>query len=250
MQSSRTELMFWESGAVACAAAYSLGGLTPEEFIPYFFVDREHSTLNGVNLERDGYFLSPVLYQDDAFLLRVVVGELNDQEAGEWVARSSGKLNLTDDGRIMLCSAYDWFQLDDWADEIYPNLDRIKDGSMVETCGLMEVPTGLYQAVFYSYLPGDLSQVWDERLPDGTSAGSIAAKNNYARRHCGDALPECATSGESPDHYVDLILHLRPVDQATFDTLPISDTNVNFGWETRRPEICLRGIISAHTWEQ
>jgi hypothetical protein len=240
MDSDRIEFFFVESGSVVCLLARNLGGLTPEAFLKHW---GDHDS-DSVDLQRDGFFMTPVLYQDDSFIVRVVVGALTQQEESEWVARSRGRLNLVD-GELIVSSAYDWLGYHDWDKDMYPRMQQAVHGGEYSTTTYVRVPPGLYSATIYGYLPSDLCDSWtydpDQPLYDSAQE---AWKTHFERTRAGEPLPDWLTDDSTNQNYVDFVVHLIPVGEDEFASLPITDPDTNFGWEFRRPDLCPLGIVT------
>ncbi|MBZ0288871.1 MAG: hypothetical protein K8I30_14740 [Anaerolineae bacterium] len=240
MDTHRIEFMFVESGSVICLLARGLGGLTPTEFLAHW----QDADPDGVDLTRDGFFMSPELYQDDSFIVRVVLDDLTQQESTEWVARARGRLNLTD-GELIVCSAYDWYGFRHWDTNLYPRMRQAEPGSAYQTTTYIRINPGLYRATIYNYLPDDLSDSGMHDPDQDRYASPIDARIAYFQQtRPGEPLPPWLSDDGSDQFYIDFVLHLEPVDQVTFDSLPLTDPHTDFGWEFRRPDKCPLGIVA------
>lgn len=88
---------------------------------------------------REGIFLPFRLYQDDPFVIRVVVDEvLTDHEQEEWVGKLVTKLRVPDGRLAVLAGGQEYL----WGED------------MEEFSHFLDIPAGDYQAEVYTYLNG------------------------------------------------------------------------------------------------
>src|ERR1044072_1005400 len=101
MEAKRLEFMLHEAGCLIMVAPMSLGGREYADLLEVFDDQQQLQQMikNGAMMPMD-------LYQDDGYLVRVVVGELNEQEASEWTARVRWKLNIPC-GQLLITGALD-----------------------------------------------------------------------------------------------------------------------------------------------
>lgn len=206
----------------------------------------------------EGVFIPMELVQDDDFLLRIVVGDLQGTEATDWVGRLSWKLSLPE-GQLVLASGLEYLIEEDKEAEFLRELIRV-----------IEVPPADYRFDIYSYLVG-VHGDWD--LPEGDKEPLGA----YFRRTRGeetveDAMPDWLKSrlarapGLDPGHEnywqqddvqmkrvevwendpppVDFVIQLRPLtaDIALSAAMPELNDSLFRMQERRRPELFPLGV--------
>ena len=94
---------------------------------------------------RNGDIIPIVLVQDDSFNMRVVVGgDLEPQEAEEWVGRLDWKLNVPD-GNLVVCGGSEYV-MEEFEDE--------EDSYMAQFIRQVSIPRGEYRATVYMYFSG------------------------------------------------------------------------------------------------
>ena len=247
----RIEFSFWEAGCLIWVGCQDLGGLSYEEFCNLIW-GNDPEKLKQFVLEKKA-FMPMNLYQNDGYSVRVVLGELNEQETEEWVARVRWKLNLSS-GKMVISGIAD-------EDAEYfrdmPSAIEQKDNDYLQC--YVEVPPGEYQVEVYSYAPGDLSTGWGQIVdPDlftpskGIEPESL--KNYFNRTRPNEEPPawigyEITDDDEKLKEYatlasgypcIDFIVKLSPVS----DELPIPELEDDgyLAWEFRKPERCPLGI--------
>jgi len=67
---------------------------------------------------------------------------------------------------------------------------------------------------------------------------------NFQQTRPGEPLPPWLSDEGADQSYIDFVVHLEPVAQAEFDSLPLTDPKTDYGWEFRKPEICPSGIVA------
>ena len=250
----RIEFSFWEAGCLIWVCSKDLGGLSYREFCSLIHGDNP-AKLRQLILEKKA-FMSMELYQDDGYSVRVIMGELNEQESEEWVARVRWKLNLSC-GKMVVSGI-----ADDEEDEFasMPSATELEDNSDLLQC-YVEVPPGEYQVEVYSYAPGDLSTCWGQIVnPDlfCPQAGiePEPLKDYFYRTRPHEKPPAwIACEIEEDDkkrqeHYeaarampcIDFIVKLSP----SINDLPIPEFGQDgcLMWEFRKPNRCPLGIAS------
>lgn len=249
----RIEFSFWEAGCLIWVGAKDLGGLSYQDFCQLLWGDNP-TTFKQFVLEENA-FLPMNLYQDDGYRVRVVLGDLNPQEAEEWVARVRWKLDLTC-GEMVVSGI-----LDEDVDEFMsmPSATNLEEGGTLQC--YVEVPPALYQVEVYSYPPGDLSTGWDQIVnnklfPATAGIESESLADYFHRTRQLSEMPpwiacELATGKENfselyqqarDAHYIDFVVRLTPeIDQ----DLPLPKTNDDnsIQWEFRKPVKCPLGIV-------
>jgi hypothetical protein len=245
----RIEFSFYEAGCLIWVGAKDLGGLSYQEFSRLLWSD------NPIKVLEQQIFLAMDLYQDDGYLVRVVLGELTPQEEEEWVARVRWKLNLT--CGAMIVSGI----LDEDESVNIPSVDDLNEEADILQC-YVEVPPAIYQVEIYSYPPGDLSTGWGQITdPDlfpaepGIQPESI--KDYFLRTRQMTEIPPWIAyeitenkrkkreilSTLDDISYVNFVIRLSPIID---DDLPLPklDDDNSVAWEFRKPEKCPLGILA------
>ena len=84
------------------------------------------------------------LYQDDPFIMRVVIGDLLPQEDEEWTGRLDWKLRVPD-GNLVVCGGSEYV-MEEFEDE--------EEHSLAEYVKHIKIPRGDYKATIFMYMPG------------------------------------------------------------------------------------------------
>lgn len=168
--------------------------------------------------------------------IRLVVGDLEDEEEDSWVGSRAGGVRIRS-GRALLGNVLSSEFLRDDLEHFRP-LER---GGRYKEGARFQLDEGGYQARVLSYLPGDPSWIWASFLePElyGQRPGldSEPMAGYFARtRPGGQTAPEWLEweFHEYPrgGRWVDLIVHLQPSPQPM-----VSD------WAARQPERCPMGL--------
>ncbi|MEW6126454.1 MAG: hypothetical protein AB1757_05400 [Acidobacteriota bacterium] len=236
MEAKRLEFIIHEAGCMIMIAPMSLGGHAYEDLLDLF---DDQQKLRELILA--GAMMPMDLYQDDGYLVRVVIGDLNEQESAEWTARARWHLKVPC-GKLLITGALD----ND--DEFEP----IKDGDKFWLGGYVEIEPGEYLVEVLSYAPGDLSTGWGQiENHDGKglfrpTAGIKPEKplDYFKRTRPNEEAPAWIRDegfiGEA--EYVNFVVRLAPpVDLPA----PQFEAGGFLQWEFRKPEICPVGIRSA-----
>jgi hypothetical protein len=184
------------------------------------------------------------LYQDDGYTVRVVLGDLTEQEQAEWTARATGRLHLPT-GQMVLSGII----TPDLTDDL-PNFPTVTaSGESVELGCRLEVPAGDYQATILSYPPNDLSGGWerledpegfDDLLPGDVDSDVESPVDYFTRTRPGQPVPEWISEGFEDAAFLDFVVQLVPL---AGDPAPAAlEEDGCTPWEVRRPEICPLGI--------
>jgi hypothetical protein len=150
------------------------------------------------NAVTSGAFLPLELYQDDSFLVRVVVGgDLTADEQASWVDHFAARLQVPD-GRLALCGGIDFLTGDSDEDDDFVRI--------------VEVPPGDYRADVYTLLPG-LNGYFglEDELEDDTWLAAY-----WQRTRPGEEAPVWLTASESDSEgtqYIDFLVHLTPATE-------------------------------------
>ncbi|AFY72433.1 hypothetical protein Syn7502_00266 [Synechococcus sp. PCC 7502] len=249
----RLEFSFWEAGCLIWLACKDLGGLSYEEL---------DSLIQGNNPEKAKQFifehkayLAMDLYQDDGYTVRVVFGDLNQQEHEEWVARVRWHLNIPS-GNLVVSGS---LGSEDEFEEM-PSVAETEDTEFLEC--YVEVPPSQYQVEVYSYAPGDLSTGWEQIIGDEDSwckpspdIERESLQDYFTRTRFGEAPPpwiayeiadpEAKTrelyEASITTKYINFVIRLSPV----LENIPKPELDRGcLNWEFRKPEQCPLGIPS------
>lgn len=213
-----------------------------------------YSPKNWAKAVEKGVFIPMELALDDDFLLRVVVGELRDAEASDWVGRLSWKLSLPE-GQLVLASGIEYL------------IEEDKEAEFLhELTNLIEVPPGDYRFDIYSYLVGVHGE-WD--LPEGDKEPLGAY---FRRTRAEEAMPdwlksrlarsprldpghesywqqddvqmERVESWENEPPPVDFVVQLRPLtaESGVPAVMPELNDSLFRMQERRRPELFPLGV--------
>jgi hypothetical protein len=220
-----------------------LGGLSPEEFYKVFSGESEESLSDLVGR---GAMMPLSLYQDDGYLVRVVEGDLSEEETTQWTARARWKLDL-DCGKMIVSGIL----TPDIESEIKEIKPAKNGGSFWAGCSLKVAP-GAYQVEVYSYPPGDLSGGWMQiEDPEGyrlcmneKSRFEPEEVVEYFRRTRPDEVPPAWIEGKiDEDYFVNFIIRLKPL-ASDLPTPKFGDDGC-IEWEYRKPDVCPIGIRPA-----
>ncbi len=234
MENRRLEFIIHEAGCLIMIAPMSLGGHEYEELLDLF-----GDAQNLRQMIEQRAIMPMDLYQDDGYLVRVVFGDLNEEEASQWTARARWKLNIPC-GQLLITGA-----LDNEA-----GFEAIKDGDKFWLGGYVEVPAGEYDAEVYSYPPGDLSTGWGQiENFDGKGlfkpAAGIQPENplDYFKRTRPDEEPPAWIREDGfvqEGEYINFVVRLAPLTDAR--PMPELEDGGFLKWEFRKPERCPVGI--------
>ncbi|MFM7886749.1 MAG: hypothetical protein ACKPCM_08685 [Pseudanabaena sp.] len=116
----RIEFEFWEAGCMIWVGAKDFVSEDYEGFCNLIW-NNDQPKLREAIFEKKA-FLAMDLYQDDGYNVRVVMGDLNEQERDEWVARARWRLDLSC-GKMLVSGV-----MGDDFDDI-PNAKEVDDDS-------------------------------------------------------------------------------------------------------------------------
>jgi hypothetical protein len=233
MKREQIDFSIQEAGCLLYLADRNLGGKPFGELY----------TTDWKNLILENSIMMMTLYQDDGYSVRVVIGELSEQEKSDWTSKVSWKLNL-ESGEMVVSGVCD------------PDLENyIKDfgdGINEKDCHLgciLKIPKGIYRADVYSYPPNDLAGGW-MAIEDKSSFRACFGKDSnltyekpsdYFRRTRPDEnAPEWIIEGYEDALFLDFVIHLSPSNEADLSAEFEDDSCLK--WEFRKPEICPVGI--------
>ncbi|PZO41868.1 MAG: hypothetical protein DCF19_08330 [Pseudanabaena frigida] len=246
----RIEFVFWEAGCMIWVGAKDFVSKDYDGFCNLIW-DRDNLKLQKAIFE-DKAFLAMDLYQDDGYNVRVVMGDLNEQERDEWVARVRWRLDLSC-GQMVVSGV-----LGDDFDEIQ-DAKAIADSDGCLQC-YVSVPPNEYQVEIYSYPPSDITTAWDQitgsdLFPITEGIEPEPLKAYFERTRPNTFVPAwigCEIE-EDPDrrkqyyeeayslHYTDFVIRLSPI----LEDLPPPEIGEDgsIKWEFRKPERCPLGLI-------
>ena len=238
MEKKRLEFEIGEAGCMIMVAPMSLGGLAYEDLMDGVFSGGSEESLRQM-VER-GAIMPMSLYQDDGYAVRVVLGDLTEQEAAEWTARVQWKLHIPC-GKLLVTGALDN------EDSVEP----AKDGECYWLGCYVDVPPGDYQVEVYSYPPGDLTTGWGQiENYDGkglfkpTTGIEPEKPLDYFRRTRPNEEPPrwLVRDGLLENEFIQFVVRLTPL---TAELPPPEFEEGDFlQWQFRKPELCPLGIRS------
>ncbi len=242
-ESKRMEFIIGEAGCLIWVAPGDLGGLSPDEFYSVFSGGGPESL---DDLVKRGGMIPLSLYQDDGYLVRVVEGDLSDEEAKEWTARARWKLAL-DCGKMIVSGIL--------TPDIETEIKEIKPakngGSFWAGCSLKVAP-GAYRVEIYSYPPGDLSGGWMQiedpqmyklAMNEESRFEAEPVVEYFRRTRPDEEPPAWIEGGIDETQYVNFIIRLVPL--ASELPKPGFDDAGCVEWEFRKPDVCPMGIRPA-----
>jgi len=237
MKREQIDFNIQEAGCLLYVADKNLGGRP--------FVELNSTDWKDLTLEHSIMMMS--LYQDDGYAVRVVIGDLTDQEKSEWTSKASWKLNL-ESGEMVVSGVCD--------EDLGDYLEDFGDGLDETDCQLgciVKIPKGEYQVDVYSYPPNDLAGGW-MAIEDKSSFRACFGRDSeipfekpmdyFKRTRPNENAPDWVKDGYEDAGFLDFVIHLSPASDA-----PLTSEFENDGcllWEYRKPEICPVGI----RWEQ
>ena len=235
MEEKRVELQIGEAGCMILVAPLSLGGLNYEDLLEGPFSGEGDETVQ--QLVERGAMMPMSLYQDDGYNVRVVLGELTEEEREEWVARARWKLSIPC-GKLLVTGALD--NEDD--------IDEAIDGGKYWLGCYVAVPPGDYRVDVLSYPPGDLSTGWgqiegSDLFPATEGIEPEEPQAYWRRTRPQEEPPEWITEGyDLEEKYLSFVIHLAPLTQEP--PPPKFEEDGFISWEFRKPEKCPRGLVS------
>ncbi|HVE58563.1 MAG TPA: hypothetical protein VNB22_17145 [Pyrinomonadaceae bacterium] len=233
MERRQIDFLIQEAGCLLYAADAQLGGKPFRELHHFGWQD----------LTLKGALMGTALYQDDGYNVRVVFGDLTEEEKSEWTGSVAWKLNL-ESGRMVVSGVCDE-DLEDYMED-FPTA---QSGGDYQLGCFVEVPKGEYAAAIYSYPPNDLSGGWMRiaepgsfKLCFGAEAGLKYEKplDYFARTRTGETPPDWIRNGWENDNFLDFVIHLAPLSGEL--TPPGFEDDGCLLWTYRKPDICPKGI--------
>lgn len=236
---NRKEIAFniQEAGCLLYVADKDLGGLP--------FGELHGTDWKELTLQNAVMMMS--LYQDDGYTVRVVMGDLTEEEKSEWTSKVSWNLNL-ESGEMVISGVCD--------EDLEEYLEDFGDGETVTDCQLgciVKIPQGKYRVDVYSYPPNDLAGGW-MAIEDRRSFRACFGKDSeipyekpldyFRRTRPNEIAPAWIAEGYEDAWFLDFVIRLSPLSDAPL-TSKFEDDGCLL-WEYRKPEICPIGI----RWEQ
>jgi hypothetical protein len=235
MKNKRMEFQFDEAGCMVMVAPLGLGGYEFKDLLWGVFSNKAAETVRQL-VDRNA--LMPMsLYQDDGYIVRLVLDELGEREAEDWVARARWKLNIPC-GKLLVTGVLDF------EDEI----PEANDGDEFYVgCCYAEVPPGDYQVEVYSYPPYDLSTGWGQVENPDLFEGKLEPEKpiDYFRRTRPNEEPPEWLDDENfnlENAYINFVVRLTSPQEGL--PRPEFEGDGFIEWEFRKPEKFPLGVPS------
>ena len=246
----RLEFGFWEAGCMIWVGAKNFVEKDYEGFCNLIWNHDNPKLQEAIFAQKA--FLAMDLYQDDGYNVRVVMGDLNEQERDEWVARVRWRLDLSC-GQMVVSGVLG----DDDFDEIQ-DAQAIANSNDCLQC-YVTVPPNEYQVEIYSYAPSDITTAWEQitgsnLFPISEEIEPESLKSYFERTRPNTPVPAwigCEIE-EDPDrrakyyeeayslHYTDFVIRLSPIPEDL--TPPVLEEGGSIKWEFRKPDLCPLGL--------
>jgi hypothetical protein len=233
MERKAIDFSIQEAGCLLYAADLNLGGN------PFGSLDNR----NWKPLTLQGALMATSLYQDDGYYVRVLFGDLNEEEKREWTAKVSWKFNL-ESGKMVVSGVCDP-DLENYLED-FPSAEQNGD---YELGCLVEVPAGEYAVTIYSYPPNDLSGGWmaieapcSFKMCFGKESEMKYEKplDYFARTRAGETPPDWIKNGWEDADFLNFVIHLAPLE-GKLPPPEFEDAECLL-WQYRKPDICPVGI--------
>lgn len=228
-----------EAGSLLYIADIDFGGYPINEFHEFF------GGRDGLReLTERGAVMAGSLYQDDGYNVRVVFGELDDEEASEWTSSISGILKI-ESGRMIVSGV-----CDDGLAGYVADFPTAEHGGDYELGAIIDVEPGIYSVAIYSYPPNDLAGGWMRLIDKGffrkTLGQSLGIEFEkpvayFERTRPGEPVPQWIAEGWDELNFLDFVIQLKPAD--TPPETQIFEEDGCLKWQYRKPEKCPKGII-------
>jgi hypothetical protein len=265
MQNNSLDFTIEMAGCLICLTPFSMGGISLSELEQIWEGNSDRKIKDLVN---NSLMMPMSLYQDDGYNIRFIVGNLNDKENAEWIARAQGKLSIPC-GKIIVSGVFpEYGAFPTYSDnrEI-EEIMRASDGGSYTTGCYIDVAPDNYEVEVYSYHPHNLSYPSYKHLdslPNNPRVRVPYIKNEFEeifsnfdfqntsvepnekdedffrRTHPNEAHPDWLTGEGDTSNYINFIITLNPINKA----LPPPKLQLNgfIAWEFRKPTICPTGI--------
>jgi hypothetical protein len=234
----RMDFTIQEAGCLLYIADKNLGGFPFGKLTDFF------GGLGGLkDLTLKGSIMATSLYQDDGYNVRVVVGDLTDEEQSEWTAKAAWKLNI-ESGKMVVSGV-----CDEDLEEYMKDFPIAENGGDYDLGCFVEIPKGEYAVTIYAYPPGDLSGGWMRienprlfRECFGADANLQFEKpmDYFTRTRPNEIPPAWVKDGYEEADFLNFLIHLAPL---TSDLkFPEFEPDGCILWEFRKPDTCPKAI--------
>ncbi|MEZ5428843.1 MAG: hypothetical protein R2747_21540 [Pyrinomonadaceae bacterium] len=239
MKRNEIDFTIQEAGCLLYAADSRLGGFPFGRFHEFFGGGRDLPDLVG-----QGAVMPMSLYQDDGYNVRVLTGDLSEDELSEWTSRVAWKLDL-ESGRMVVSGVCDE-DLEEYMEDFPP---AENDGDYELGC-LVDVLPGEYAVTVYSYPPNDLGGGWMRiesadffKMGFGRDSGLEFEKplDYFNRTRSGEDPPPWIRDGWESADFLDFLIHLEPLSGRS-PSPPKVESDGCLAWEYRKPKVCPVGI--------
>ena len=238
MERTQLEFSIQEAGCLIYVADRHLGGHPFSEFHEFF---GGRSGLRDLTL--GGAVMAASLYQDDGYNVRVVFGDLTENENDQWTSRIDWKLDLSS-GQMTVSGVCDEGLADHMKEWPFA-----EDGGDYELGAFIQVTPGQYAVSIYGFPPNDLAGGWMRlenkglfREAFGRDAGIEFEKpvDYFKRTRPGETPRDWITEGWEDANFLDFIIQLRPMDGDLLQ--PEFEEDGCLKWKFRKPTMCPTGI--------
>lgn len=248
----RIEFSFYEAGCMIWVGAKDLVGQDYQGFCNSIW-NNEREKLQKAIVEQKA-FLPMDLYQDDGYNVCVVMGELNEQECDEWVARVRWRLDLSC-GKMVVSGVLG--EEEEFHEMTEANVNEANPDCL--ECSV-SVPPNEYQVEVYSYPPSDITTAWDQitgsdLFPITEGIEPEPLKEYFERTRPNTQIPAWIGCEIEEDlerrtkyyeeayskHYTDFVIRLSPI----LEDLPPPELEEggSVKWEFRKPDRCPLGLV-------
>lgn len=235
---STIDFEIYEAGSLIYLADANFGGIPINTFHEFFGGKAGLKELT----EREAV-MAGSLYQDDGYSIRIVFGELTEQEDAEWTSRARSVMNI-ESGKLIISGVCDQDlekYIADWT--------TAEDGGAYDLGAFIEVSPGRYDVSILGFPPGDLAGGW-MAIEDRSMFKACFSRESefafekpidYFKRTRPDETPrDWHVEGWTDDPYLSFIVQLNPADGSAHESRFEADGCID--WEYRKPEICPLGI--------
>lgn len=223
------------AGGLIWVAPTDLGGITPAELGNGTWMGEGDSF---EDLVRREVHIPLTLYQDDGYNVRLLRGDLTQEEQAQWTARARGNLDVSC-GSLFVCGVL----TPDFESE-FAQIGPAENGGSYTFGASVDVPPGRYGIEVFAYPPGDLSSGWGLITTDnfGKHPGIEPedAEAYFRRTHPGEEPPGWINYKDEDINYINFIV--RACDP--FDEVETLGDDGGLPWEFRKPEVCPTGLPS------
>lgn len=232
------DFLIHEAGSLIYVADKNFGGHPVSEFHEFFGGIKGLQTLT-----ENGAVIAASLYQDDGYSVRVVFGDLTEQESAEWTSCIKWKLSLAS-GQMVVSGV-----CDEDLEETMEEFPVAEDGGEYDLGTFVEVPPGNYAVTIYSYPPGDLAGGWMRLENKGFFRDTFGRDSEiphekpidyFNRTRPGETPREWIKEGWEDADFLNFVIQLVPL---TSEPPPRRFEEDGCAmWEYRKPAICPVGI--------